>query len=199
MYPNFDLEYGELADGRVRVSCRQHANSTPSLAFMHGNVGALAGAPASLGLPMAEVEVEELTASSLVVVVRLPESRTLAARARRTSMPVLRKAALSLMGMVAEGSRHRSDNLSSLEGSLDERRDLSARVAQSERALGLTARQTEVLGLIARGKSNKEIAAALDCAENTVEFHVSQLLRKAHVQSRAELIARLWDGPGPAG
>jgi DNA-binding NarL/FixJ family response regulator len=43
-----------------------------------------------------------------------------------------------------------------------------------------------------RGKSNKEIARSLACAENTVELHVTQLLRRASASSRAELIARYW-------
>jgi DNA-binding NarL/FixJ family response regulator len=56
----------------------------------------------------------------------------------------------------------------------------------------LTRRQTEVLALLAQGGSNKEIAAALGCAEVTVEFHVTALLRKAGVDGRAVLIARFW-------
>lgn len=55
----------------------------------------------------------------------------------------------------------------------------------------LTARQTEVLGLVARGATNAEIADGLGIKERTVEFHLSALFDKAGVDNRATLIARL--------
>ena len=45
---------------------------------------------------------------------------------------------------------------------------------------------------MARGSSNKEIARELEAAERTIEFHVTQLLRKVGADSRAQLIAKLW-------
>ena len=55
----------------------------------------------------------------------------------------------------------------------------------------LTARQSEVLALVARGATNSEIAGALGIKERTVEFHLSALFDKAGVDNRATLIARL--------
>ena len=50
----------------------------------------------------------------------------------------------------------------------------------------LTARETDVLRLLAEGKANKEIAHALDIGEKTVKTHVSNILAKLSVQSRTQ-------------
>jgi DNA-binding CsgD family transcriptional regulator/PAS domain-containing protein len=57
---------------------------------------------------------------------------------------------------------------------------------------GLTGREAEVLEHIIQGASNKGIAARLGCAERTVEVHVTHLLRKAEVESRSALIAKVF-------
>jgi two-component system, NarL family, response regulator LiaR len=50
----------------------------------------------------------------------------------------------------------------------------------------LTARETEILMLIARGKANKQIASELYLSEKTVKAHVSSILMKLGVQSRTQ-------------
>jgi DNA-binding CsgD family transcriptional regulator len=52
----------------------------------------------------------------------------------------------------------------------------------------LTAREREVLEHIAAGLSNKQIASVLDISEHTVKFHVSAVLGKLGVTSRAAAI-----------
>lgn len=56
--------------------------------------------------------------------------------------------------------------------------------------LGITARELEVLDLLASGRSNKEIARALDVSPNTVKTHVASLYEKLEVKRRTEAIRR---------
>jgi DNA-binding CsgD family transcriptional regulator len=53
----------------------------------------------------------------------------------------------------------------------------------------LSPRERDVLGLVAAGSRNSEIAESLGISQNTVKFHVSNLLHKAGVRSRSELVA----------
>jgi DNA-binding NarL/FixJ family response regulator len=53
----------------------------------------------------------------------------------------------------------------------------------------LTDREREVLRAVTDGLRNKEIAAALGIAENTVKFHLRNILEKLHAGSRTELAA----------
>jgi LuxR family transcriptional regulator, regulator of acetate metabolism len=54
----------------------------------------------------------------------------------------------------------------------------------------LTRRELDVLRLLARGDTNRAIAAELVISEATVKHHVLKLLRKLHVSNRAEAVAR---------
>jgi len=54
---------------------------------------------------------------------------------------------------------------------------------------GLTAREREVATLVARGCSNREIAAALYVGERTVETHVSNIMAKLGCEGRARIAA----------
>ena len=52
----------------------------------------------------------------------------------------------------------------------------------------LTAREREVLGQLAQGKSNRDLARALGISENTVKNHVRSVLEKLNAQSRSEAV-----------
>jgi DNA-binding NarL/FixJ family response regulator len=52
----------------------------------------------------------------------------------------------------------------------------------------LTAREKQVLQLIAQGKSNKEIAGLLELSVNTVSVHRANLMEKMNIHRTAELV-----------
>ena len=54
---------------------------------------------------------------------------------------------------------------------------------------GLTARELEVLRLVATGRTNREIARDLVVSEHTVARHVQNIFAKLHVSSRAAATA----------
>jgi DNA-binding NarL/FixJ family response regulator len=84
----------------------------------------------------------------------------------------------------------------SLEDALEQARqllrDTPGRSASARRgpAASLTEREYEVAGLVARGMTNRQVAAELVVSEKTVKNHVQHVLEKLGVQSRAELAAR---------
>jgi DNA-binding NarL/FixJ family response regulator len=75
------------------------------------------------------------------------------------------------------------------EGVLSEpvgRADKRANTAAEE--IGLTERELDVLRALGEGRSNKEIAATLWLAEQTVKFHLTNIYRKLNVRSRTEAV-----------
>ncbi|HLW60607.1 MAG TPA: response regulator transcription factor [bacterium] len=53
----------------------------------------------------------------------------------------------------------------------------------------LTARERDILTLVTRGQTNREIGMVLDIAENTVRRHLQNILEKLHLRNRVELAA----------
>ncbi|GIH93668.1 response regulator [Planobispora siamensis] len=58
---------------------------------------------------------------------------------------------------------------------------------------GITERETEVLTLIARGRSNQEIAEELVLSEQTVKTHVGRILAKLDLRDRAQAIVYAYE------
>jgi predicted ATPase/DNA-binding SARP family transcriptional activator/DNA-binding CsgD family transcriptional regulator len=61
--------------------------------------------------------------------------------------------------------------------------------SRSEQPAALTRREEEVAALVTQGMSNRQIASELHLSERTVENHVSKILRKLRLASRAEIAA----------
>jgi len=74
--------------------------------------------------------------------------------------------------------------------------DIAPRAAAVLRALapgvlGLTARQADVLRLLAQGKPNKMICRDLNLSEGTVKVHVSAILKALNVHSRTQAVVEI--------
>lgn len=66
------------------------------------------------------------------------------------------------------------------------------RAGESHRLAQLTAREFEVLRLIADGRTNAEIGESLFISEKTVKSHVSNVLSKLHLADRTKAAAYAW-------
>ena len=64
-----------------------------------------------------------------------------------------------------------------------------ARPTAAERKSKISAREMEVLDLVAQGKTNKDIAASLAISESTVKYHLRNILDKLHLDNRAQAAA----------
>jgi DNA-binding NarL/FixJ family response regulator len=67
--------------------------------------------------------------------------------------------------------------------------EIATRLAGLKLGPAITLREREILSLVAKGRANKEIAAALGIAEDTVKRHISNVLQKLDVSDRAQATA----------
>jgi DNA-binding NarL/FixJ family response regulator len=70
------------------------------------------------------------------------------------------------------------------------KRTLAGEWSARENRDELTARELDVLRHLVRGRSNREIAAALDIGDETVKTHVGRVLSKLQVENRAQAIVQ---------
>jgi DNA-binding CsgD family transcriptional regulator len=181
IYQGCSFAVRDTGPHQLHVELRLRQGARPSLTFFRASIGELQALPRHLGLEPASVRAD-FSAQHGDYELVLPRSG-----------PGLRPAAAahaagSALGLAGDAERSPSQ--------LDSpgRADVGARLAAVQLGMGLTPRQSEVLGWVIEGASNKEIAEQLGCAENTIELHVTKLLQKAGVASRARLIAQFWSG-----
>jgi DNA-binding CsgD family transcriptional regulator len=178
-FPMAEFRYEDLGGDRIRLSMGLLPGVRPCIAYFQGSSGAVRSLPGHLGLPQAEIVDRDIGPSHAIWDVRVPPSRTLGRRARQIAVRLV-------LGAEADGT------LVTATVATPEPAHETVRLEHAIASWQLTPRQADVLALVATGKTNKEIAQALACADNTVELHVTHVLRKAGVTSRSQLIARFW-------
>ncbi len=67
-------------------------------------------------------------------------------------------------------------------------RSVAARLNEHETALRLTRREDEILDLLGKGMSNRELGQVLGVSEDTIKTHLKSLFRKLEVSDRAEAV-----------
>jgi len=133
-------------------------------------------------------QIKQSHPSVRLVFVTMNEDPDLAAQAFRiggAAYLLKRSAGSELLTAIREAMRHRSYVTPLVtEGMLG-----SLMHAQSEPSTPqLTARQREVLQLLAEGKSMKEVASILNVAPRTVAFHKYRMMEQLKIKTNAELI-----------
>jgi len=127
-----------------------------------------------------------------------------AERLEPLSLPLDHGRALLALGAAQRRARRKSDARRSLERALEVfegiEAPLWAATAQRELAMiggrpgseaGLTASERRVADLVASGRTNKEVAAALFISAKTVEGHLANVYTKLGVRSRSELARKI--------
>ncbi len=173
-----------LRDGEPPVSALRARRAEAELALVRGEHTAaaqaareIAAAAAASGVRQEELEAGFLRARALLAAERREEAlellQNLAARATETG-------ALAIHDAAARELRRAGTRVSS-------------RARRGSEGDELTPREREIAELVAGGRSNKQVAAALYVSEKTVERHLSAIYARLGIRSRVEL-PRALDG-----
>ena len=149
-----------------------------STSWMLGNVGALPTLTRHLGMPAMKMVRARFDGHHGLYRMRFPKEAELRRGEATSEMLALLELTRAMRVEVRKAVRDARNSGSA-----------SDRINHLARSWSLTARQEEVLGCVCEGMSNKQIAGQLACAVRTIEIHVSDILRKADLDSRAQLVA----------
>lgn len=169
---------GQVSDGRALVAAAEELK--PDVVVLDISMPLLNGLEAGRQIKRARREVK-------LVFLTMNEDAELAAEAFRAGASgyVLKRSATSeLATAIREAMNGRSYITPLITGGLMD----SLLHAEGAPGAGLTARQREVLQLLAEGRSMKEAASVLNLTPRTVAFHKYEMMKRLNVTSTAELI-----------
>jgi DNA-binding NarL/FixJ family response regulator len=171
---------GEAVDGLKAVEVS--ASTAPDVVLMDLKMPALGGAEATERILAAQPDVRVLILSTFDT-----DSYVLAALKAGASGYVLKdstpEAVVSSILAVHEGERVMAGAVANRVLEM-----ISGNSTPKEFYDGLTARETEILRLIATGALNKQIAFRLGISEKTVRNHVSNMYEKLHIYDRSQAV-----------
>lgn len=123
------------------------------------------------------------------ILARHPETKIMILTTYDTARELRTAVDAGVAGAVLKTS-NQDDLITSMRRILDGEQVISPEIAHTITStkddIRLTGRQTEILGLTARGYSNDDIARALNISVNSVKDHLKQIFSKLDVSSRAE-------------
>jgi DNA-binding NarL/FixJ family response regulator len=176
---------GEASDGMTAV---RHARELrPDVVVMDLHMPRMDGIDAT-----SEILKAERPPVVLVLTVSTTSDDVLDAIAAGAAGYLLKDAdAAEIVNGVRSASAGRSPLSPTIAGALVRRvRERGLITEQPEELLALTARETEILRLVAQGRDNTEIAQELYLSPSTVKNHVSSILEKLGVDSRVQAAVR---------
>jgi DNA-binding NarL/FixJ family response regulator len=172
--PGFEV-VGEASDGAQAV--RVAASTTPDVVLMDLRMPAVDGVQATAQITAAS------DAKVLILTTYESDDQILAAIEAGASGYLLKA---SPQAEIVAGIRSVADGQTALSPSV------AARLVQRMRAPApeavLTAREIDVLQLVARGNSNKQVAAVLGIGESTVKTHLLNVFEKLGVADRTRAV-----------
>jgi DNA-binding NarL/FixJ family response regulator len=181
--PGFDV-VGEAADGQQAWQCA--CDLTPDVLVLDLSMPGVGGAEAA-------ERIARECPSVRVLALTMHEERGYVSRLLRAGAAgyLLKRTASSelvrAIRTVAAGGTYVDPSLAG--ALLADTSHRSSRGGDGASRLGdLTARETEVLRLVARGHSNKEIGAALEISVKTVETHKANAMTKLGLRTRAAVV-----------
>lgn len=184
---------GQASDGREAVEKTKELN--PGVLLLD------IGMPVLDGLEAARIILEDQL-RPIVVLTGLTDEETLE-EARRIGVqafllkPLASKeqlrSAIAIATTLCDRQRADQQRIATLADTLQTTRATTA--PRSLTTYGLTGRETEVLHLLAEGRSNADIGRELELSPRTVEKHVEHILQKLGVKSRAAATRLVTEAP----
>ena len=177
-----DMEVvAEAADGEA--ACARAAEEAPDVVVMDVSMPVLGGAPATL-----RIKREQPGVKVLALTVHEDRSYLQQLLQAGASGYLLKRAAadelIHAIRAVARGGTYLDPGLTQqVLGSIAGRSSRAGPPAEA-----LSDREDEVMRLIARGHTNREIAARLELSVKTVETHKARAMEKLGLQSRADIV-----------